>query len=174
MIWRERSLDAARDSQYIEATSSPAFDVPPDPSGPPRGVSTLLFSSDGSILATLDQSRPNVLWIWSLSPSRLDSILVHESPIGHFTWHSSRSELLVTTNNSSVPAVHLWSHTNNPVIVRVPIARNEAGRYHATWVETPHHTPSTFWFSTPEDCVLGQISLQGSRGEFNLLYSVPK
>ncbi|KAL1963887.1 hypothetical protein VTN77DRAFT_7693 [Rasamsonia byssochlamydoides] len=174
-IWRERYSGIDGSLEYAEASSSSAFTTTSESSGPPRGVSMIQFSYNGNFLATLDQSLPNVVWIWSLiSPIHLKSVLVHEHNVRQFAWHPSEPELLVTTNNSAAAAVRLWSLNRNPVIATVPIARNDAGRYEISWFGSVRGEPSTFWFSTPDDAVLGYVALQDERPRFNLLHSVSR
>jgi hypothetical protein len=174
-IWRERR--SAKDGylEYAEASSSSAFTSTSDPSSLPRGVSSMLFSCDGSLLATLDQSRPNVVWIWSLNPvPRLESALTHENSVRQFTWHPRKPDLLVTTNNTIVPVVHRWSLNGDPVIVNIPIARDEVGRYEATWHSDCYDSSSSmfpFWFSTPADNCLGYTAVIDGRAQFCHYYS---
>lgn len=171
-IWRER-LDG--NLEYTEASPSSAFTTTSESSGLPRGVSMIQFSYNGELLATLDQSQPNIVWIWCLtSPVRLESVLVHEHIVRQFSWHPSEHELLVTTNNSAMAAVHLWSRNRNPIIAAVPVARNDAGRYEITWFGSVRGEPSMFWFSTPDDAVLGYITLQDGHSQFNVLHSVSR
>jgi hypothetical protein len=133
------------------------------------------FSFNGDFLATLDQSLPNIVWIWSLrSPIRLESALVHEHNVRQFTWHPSEHELLVTTTNTAVAAVHLWSRDRDPIIVTVPIGRNDAGRYEVCWLRSNGGQPSMFWFSNADDAVLGYVTSQDGHSRFNLLHSVSR
>lgn len=133
----------------------------------------VVFSFDGSLLATVDQSRPNVVWIWSLGNApRLQSALVHEHSVRQLSWHPSKLELLISTSNSAVAAVHLWSLDRDPIIARVPIARSEAGKYEVSWVKTDRPGHSLFWFGTPEEYALGTLALQEGNAQFNVLYVV--
>jgi WD repeat-containing protein WRAP73 len=141
-----------------------------DPSGLPRGISIMVFSCDGSLLATLDQSRPNVVWIWSLRPiPRLESALTHEHSVKLFTWHPREPKLLITTNNTVAPIVHHWSLNEDPVIAHILTTPTEAGRYEVAWVSDD---PSVFWFSTPTNSFLGYIAMIDDRAQFCLLYTV--
>ncbi|OXV09194.1 hypothetical protein Egran_03043 [Elaphomyces granulatus] len=171
-IWRERYSGKGRLGyfEYAEASSSSAFMSTSDPSGLPRGISIMLFSCDGSLLATLDQSRPNVVWIWSLRPiPRLESALTHEHSVKQFTWHPREPKLLIMTNNTVAPIVHHWSLNEDPVIAHILTTPTEAGRYEAAWVSDD---PSVFWFSTPTNSFLGYIAMIDDRAQFCLLYTV--
>ncbi|KAL1999131.1 hypothetical protein VTN02DRAFT_4999 [Thermoascus thermophilus] len=172
-IWRERYSNADGDLEYAEASGSSAFTTPTDSSSLPRGVSMALFSFDGSLLATVDQSRSNVVWIWSLGTApRLQSALVHEHGVRQLSWHPNKPELLISTSNSAVAAVHLWSLDGDPVIARVPISRSDAGKYEVSWVKADDAGRSVFWFGTPEEYALGTLSVQEGSAQLNVLYLV--
>lgn len=175
MIWRERMSPEGK-LEYAEASSSSAFTTATsDSSNLPRGVSALSFSYNGNLLATIDQTRPNIVWIWSLGTSiNLESALVHEHNIRNISWNPRAQELLITTSNSAFAVVHVWSLGRNPVIAGIPVGRSEAGRYDVTWViATARDEPETFWFYTPDDAVLGHVRVgDDGHGSFNMLHSV--
>lgn len=173
-VWCEQASPSNGEAEYAEAS---AFDTTPDSSGLPRGVSVLQFSHDGSFLGTVDQSRPNVVWIWSFRPSMgLVSALIHNHNVRQVLWHPSREELLVTTTNPA-PTVYTWSSAEHPAIARVPIARNDAGKYEVAWVSpSTRDEPSTFWLTASGDAVLGQVTSLGEGGQrtFNIVYSTAR
>ncbi|KAH8698614.1 WD40 domain protein [Talaromyces proteolyticus] len=174
-VWRERMSFEGK-LEYAEASSSSAFTTASaDSAGFPRGVSMLRFSYNSDFLATVDQTQPNIVWIWSLSASiNLKSALVHEHNVRNIAWHPREQELLITTANSTFAAVHVWSQDRNPNIAGVPISRSEAGRYDVTWVTaTARGEPDVFWFNTADDAVLGHLSVgDDGHGYFNMLHSV--
>lgn len=175
MIWRERMSPEGK-LEYAEASSSSAFTTAiSDSSNLPRGVSFVAFSSNSDFLATIDQTRPNIVWIWSTGASiTLESALVHEHGIRNMSWSPRTQELLITTSNGSFAVIHMWSPGCNPVIAGIPVGRSEAGRYDVTWVTaTARDEPETFWFSTPDEAVLGHVTV-GDDGHcsFNMLHSV--
>ncbi|KAI9932243.1 hypothetical protein ASPWEDRAFT_68245 [Aspergillus wentii DTO 134E9] len=172
-IWRERYADSDGDLEYAEASGSSAFSTVTDPSGPPRGVSIMAFSSDGSLLGTVDQTRPNIVWVWALgSTPGLVTALVHEHAVRQVIWHPSKTQLLITTANSSMAAVRYWSLDSQPMVIRVPIPRNESGRYDVRWLSSGEDDDSRFWFGTPEDYILGDIRDQDGTLQFQSFYSV--
>lgn len=127
-------------------------------SGPPRGVATMAFSPDASFLVTVDQTRPDIVWIWVLKEvPRLVSALVHEHPVRQVIWHPSKIELLVTTASTAFAAVRYWCPGSDPVITQIPIS-GEGGRYDAKWVASSQNGPSRFWIGTPEEYVVGYLS----------------
>lgn len=171
-VWRE-SYTNSGDLEYIDGLNSAAFTVTTDSSGHPRGISILSFDAGGDLLATVDQSRPNVVWIWSLrTPISLRCILVHEDPVRQLSWHTTEAELIIVTSNSTVPAVRLWTLSSDPVIAGVPISRNDSGKYEVTRVKSSEDQGSKFWFTTPDDCILGSLTRENGKTQFNILHSV--
>lgn len=145
-----------------------------EPTGPSRGVSTMAFSPDGSHLATVDQTRPGIVWIWTLGTTpKLLSALIHEHPVKQIVWHPSKTALLLTTVNATVATARYWTPHNPPVVARVPVSPSETGRYDVRWLVLGHGDDMRFWFGTPEDYVLGHIENAGSGiSQFRVLYSV--
>lgn len=146
--------------EYAEAASSSAFITASDSTSQlPRGVSLLEFSPHGDFLATVDQTRPNIVWIWAMTtPPALETALVHEHNVKNISWHSKIQQLLITTANTTLAVVHLWSGERPPVISETPIPRSEAGRYDVTWMRSSNLEPlGYFWFSNAEDAVLGRV-----------------
>lgn len=168
-IWRERYTDGGL--EYAESSGSSAFSIT-EGFGPPRGVSVMAFSSDARILATLDQTRPTIVWIWAMETTpRLISALVHEHAVRHITWHPSKTELLLTTANNTLAAVRHWSLNNEPAVIQIPLALSDTGRYDVTWVAAGQNDHSTFWFGTSKDYVVGYL-LDDGPPRFELLNSL--
>lgn len=144
----------------------------PESLGPPRGVLTMTFSPDGHLLATVDTARQNVVWIWSLEGTpTLASALVHEQPVRQIVWHSSSPQLLINTITNTLPAIRWWSPHGHPLIARVPIQRSDNGKYDVRWV-AGSNVDSPFWFSSPEQHVIGYLSTCEGAVEFEVLNSV--
>lgn len=164
--------------EYAEAVFSSAIIITESDSTSqlPRGVSSLQFSPDGDLLATIEQTRPNVIWIWALrTPPVLEAALVHEHKIRNMSWHVRYSELLITTANNTLSVVHLWSKERRPVIAEIPIMRSETGRYDITWVKSGgQEEHKLFWFSTTDTTALGHVAADGDQGHasFNVLHIV--
>ncbi|KAJ5433869.1 hypothetical protein N7491_004464 [Penicillium cf. griseofulvum] len=161
-----------RDAEYAETSCSSALSMSPESAGPPRGVLTMTFSSDGRLLATIDTARQNVVWIWSLEGTpRLASALVHEQPVRQIVWHPSTPKLLINTITNTLPVIRWWSPQSHPLIARVPVQRTESGKYDVRWV-AGSSTDSPFWFSSPEEHVIGYLSSYNGGVEFEVLNSV--
>ncbi|CAG8027412.1 unnamed protein product [Penicillium olsonii] len=171
-IWRERYIGAAGDAEYAETSASSAFNMSPESAGPPRGVLAIAFSPDGQFLASVDTSRQNVVWIWSLeSPPIIASVLVHEQPVRQISWHSSTPQLLINTLTNGLPTIRWWSPQDHPVIAQVPVQRSETGKYDVKWA-TDSSVDSVFWFGSTEQHVIGYLSAQNGGVEFEVLNSV--
>ncbi|KKK21649.1 hypothetical protein ARAM_005503 [Aspergillus rambellii] len=164
-IWRERSTAGGGGLEYAESSGSSAFTTTVESSGAPRGVSMMGFSSDGTLLSTVDQTRPNIVWIWSLENSpTLVSALVHEHAVRQVVWHHSRTQLLITTANAALPGVRYWGLHGPPSIVRIPGSRNDSGKCDVRWLSSDQSEESRFWFGTPDDFILGYIEGEGQTG----------
>lgn len=174
-VWRERQSTVNGNLEYAGFSSSAASAMITEPSGSPRGVSAMTFSSDGSFLGTVDQLRPNVVWIWSLRETpKLAAALVHEHPVRQVIWHPWKMELLISTINGVWPAVRIWSPISDPQIVHMPIPRRESGRYDVRWCASKQHGHSVFWFGATEDYVVGYLAVQNGSLGFNVLRSLSR
>jgi hypothetical protein len=132
----------------------------------------LTFSSDGNLLATVDSTRSNVVWIWALDGTpRLASALVHEQPVRQLTWHSSTPQLLINTITNTLPSIRWWSPNTHPVIARVPTQRSESGKYEVKWL-AESEPDSAFWFASTEEYVVGYLSAEDDSVKFEVLNSV--
>ncbi|TQB70627.1 hypothetical protein MPDQ_000245 [Monascus purpureus] len=172
-VWRERHSNTNGDPEYAEAPNFAASIMTTELSGPARGVSTITFSFDGSFLATVDQGRPNIVWIWSIETTpRLASVLVHEHAVRQVVWHPRSTQCLITTVNGAVAAVRHWSSNGDPTTVRMPIHRSETGKYDARWLASEQNGNLAFWYGTTEDCVLGYLGIHDEVSKFNVLYYV--
>ncbi|KAJ5712052.1 hypothetical protein N7488_006208 [Penicillium malachiteum] len=171
-VWRERSTSPLGDAEYAETTSSSALNMSPELPGPPRGVAVMAFSPDGTILATVDTMRSNVVWIWALDGSpRLATIMVHEQPVRQLLWHPSTPQLLINAITNALPTVRWWSPQTHPVISRVPTQKNESGKYELKWLSVPNED-SAFWFGSSEEYVIGYLSADEQSVQFEVLNSV--
>ncbi|KAJ5578728.1 uncharacterized protein N7459_007692 [Penicillium hispanicum] len=171
-IWRERHTSALGDAEYAETSSSSAFNMSPEASGPSRGVYIMTFSPDGNLLATVDSMRSNVVWIWALDVStRLASALVHEQPVRQLTWHPSTPQLLINTVTNTLPVIRWWSPHSHPVIARVPTQKSDSGKYEVKWLARPNED-SVFWFGSTEEYVVGYLSAEDGTVRFEVLNSV--
>ncbi|KAF9907015.1 WD repeat-containing protein wrap73 [Linnemannia zychae] len=70
------------------------------------GVGWCDFSSDGSLLASRNDSMPNVLWIWSMTELRLIVIIQQQSPIRVVRWDPNTPSRIVWCCGSS--RVYSW------------------------------------------------------------------
>ncbi|KAF7592291.1 hypothetical protein BBP40_000422 [Aspergillus hancockii] len=172
-IWCEHYSTADGNLKYAESSSSSAFSITAESSGPPRGVSIMSFSFNGNLLATVDQTRPNIVWIWNFdSTAVLVSALVHEHPVRHVVWHPSKTRALVTTANSALAAVRHWTPDGQPSVIRIPASRSDNGRYDVRWLPSNQEYDSKFWFGTPEDYVLGYIEGEDGSLQFKALNTI--
>ena len=132
----------------------------------------MTFSSDGTLLATVDSMRLNVVWIWALDGApRLASILVHEQSVRQLTWHPSTPQLLINTVTKMLPTVRWWSPQSPPVIARVPTQKSDSGKYELKWLHDPNED-SVFWFGSTGEYVVGYLSAENGIVQFEVLESI--
>lgn len=178
-------MNALGDAEYVETSSSSAFSMSADSSsGTPRSASIMTFNADGTLLATVDSAKSNVVWIWSLDGiAGLTSALVHEQPVRQLAWHPSTSQLLINAITNNLPSVRYWSPHSPPVIARVPTKKCDSGRYEVKWLTVPdqryldepsgdyiHDSP--FWFGSNEEWVVGYLSEEGDAAYFRVINSI--
>lgn len=89
------------------------------------GIGSLLFSPQGSFIATRSDNMPTTLWIWSLRQMLPIAILVHNCAIKTVQWHPQEEGQIVLTCQSSNAtennAIYLWSiDWAEPRIVGIP------------------------------------------------------
>ncbi|PLB33429.1 WD40 repeat domain-containing protein [Aspergillus candidus] len=169
-VWSERYANDGS-LEYGDCSGPQAFSIITEPTGSPRGVSLIAFNSNGNLLTTVDQNRPNIVWIWELGQTTaLVSILVHEHPVRQIVWHPSQTRLLTTTSNSAVAAVRHWCPSRQPSINPVHAAHSDSGRYDVRWLPPAldEDDAPAIWFGTQEEYVLGQIGDDG----FTLLNAI--
>lgn len=173
-VWRGVCAVTATDLEYVELSGSSALSAIGEPSGQPRGVSILTSSADGSLLATVDLLRPHILWIWSLGETpRLVMALIHESTVRQAVWHPEKTELLIATANSLVPAVRHWSPLRKPVIVKIPVARSDGGKYDIRRLAAAGSSEvSLFWAGSAEEYVLGHILQDDGTPRFEVVHTI--
>ncbi|CAG0915137.1 unnamed protein product [Notodromas monacha] len=81
-----------------------------------HGVSKIGFSPDARYIASLNDSHPLGVWIWSIETLMLHSLLIFQNPVKDFVWSPTESMLAVCTENNKV---FFWS-LEGTVSVRLP------------------------------------------------------
>lgn len=125
-VWRQVTHnDISRYDVADQPISPPFVKSSPGELSPKFGIGLLLFSPDGSFVATKSDSMPTTLWIWSLREMLPIAILVHNHPIRTVQWHPHEIGQLVFTchgtNISENNALYLWNvEWPEPRIVAIP------------------------------------------------------
>ena len=91
--------------------TEPSVAIPsnkPDPEKPhPKlGVGAIKFSCDSQYLATLNDNMPTAVWIWNVKTFKLNSVLLHCSPVQELCWDPASARLAVCTGNDKL---YVWS-----------------------------------------------------------------
>nr|KMM72355.1 40S ribosomal protein S25, variant [Coccidioides posadasii RMSCC 3488] len=155
--------------EYTLAPESPVFPFTYTIAAGTRTISALLFNPIGTMLATIDQGLPHIVWMWSIRnfTPHLIGALVQKSNIKHMLWSNEKSELLMTTNDDDVATVHQWICGRAPKIV--PIPRADGGKYNASWVRD---AGGLVWFGWHAGYTMGYPLGSGHSAEFRSVRSL--
>ena len=78
-----------------------------DRANPRLGVSSIEFSASGRYLSTINDTMPNLLFIFDFKPTfHLAFVLIHMQPIRCVKWEPKRDHLALCTHNSRI---YVWS-----------------------------------------------------------------
>lgn len=101
MVWHKQFINTDGDLEYREMPAPSEPSMLAEPFLPPCDASIIRFSSEGSLLATVGQTRLSIIWIWTLgSALGLFAALYHEHPIKQIVWHPSETALIIKTANN--------------------------------------------------------------------------
>lgn len=144
-IWEEQ-IDELKGRNYNAAPKSvilPTSGQSVKDTVPRRGVSIILFSPDGLLLASKTETYPTTIWIWSMQTGGLVSILIHHSPVKNLEWHKSHTNLLLIHCMIQDPTVHLWRQSwLKPITLSVPLRGPKNAKIDAAWLQVPDDAAS--------------------------------
>jgi hypothetical protein len=148
VVWQELSANKGRNRSYQRAPQPIA--LPAASSANPDatskiGISTLVFNSNGTLLATRDDAMPSTVWIWNLTSHSLEAVIIQLSTVRRLLWHPKIPELLnIQVELDESPFVLLWrqDHTE-PLAVSIPFERS-SGRIDMRWVNSLNDSPVIF------------------------------
>lgn len=162
-VWEEQ-VNTSKARSYVAApqpASPPTSLSLGKPNNPTHGVSVIAFNSDGTLVATRNDSLPTTIWIWSLSTGTAIDILIHHSPIKQTTWHPSQPDLLLIHSAIPEPAIHLWKTTwHAPKIFTLPLPRT-GGRLEASWLQSPSNDTFNLIIGSAHQHTTARISSDG-------------
>lgn len=151
--------------EYVLAPESTVFPYTYDIPAGSRSVSTICFNVDGSLIATVDQGLPNIVWMWSIEKiaPKLIGALVQKSNIRQLLWQKSHEpELLMTTNDDDLPTFHQWICGQVPRIGKVSNATG--GKYMTSWIQG-YENRRVLFFGWQTGFAIGSVKETGSDSE---------
>lgn len=98
----------------VDVTSITPPTNKPDPK---LGITSMAWSPDSRLLATINENMPHAVWVWDVAEATLSAVLLHLSSIRSMAWSPAGTQLAVTTG---VERVYLWTATGSS-IVHIPL-----------------------------------------------------
>lgn len=98
---------------------------PTNKPNPKLGISSMAWSPDSTLLATINDNMPHSVWVWDVAGTTLTAVLLHIGPVRGLAWSplGAQLQLAVTTGCGRV---YVWT-CGGASIVHVPLAGFNAG-----------------------------------------------
>lgn len=101
-------------SPHERKTKENCFYFPVEKEKPlfPEGILLLRFSPCGTFLASTNAEHPTVVFIWNLNNGKIESVLIHRSPVKQIQWNphpaaTSRAACLAISTGD--PRIFIWT-----------------------------------------------------------------
>ncbi|EFE43730.1 WD40 domain protein [Trichophyton verrucosum HKI 0517] len=159
-------------TDYMLAPESPVFPYTYSLSAEDRIVSNISFNPTSSAAVTIDESMPNIAWMWSVEGSKptLSGALVHSANIKQLCWNSEIPDLLMTmSGDDTTIAVHQWLCGRSP---RGAIIRSLRGRAEVGWIKTDKEMGGLFWVGGQRGYGMGYLTGTGSSTQLHKVAAV--
>src|SRR5689334_15572980 len=79
---------------------------PTNKPNPKLGISTLAWSPDSMLLASVNENMPHAVWVWDVEGATLAAVLLHLSAVRSIAWSPGAPSLAVTTGCGRV---YMWT-----------------------------------------------------------------
>jgi len=162
-VWQEQ-INAAKQRSYVLApqpASLPTSASLAKTMTPKHGISMMILSQDGALLATKNDSCPTTAWIWSLQTGRTIAILIHHCPIKQLIWHPTIPDLLLMHCAIAEPTMHIWkADWEVPRTITLPFARAN-GRLEVSWLQSLNDHTLRVMISSAHQYATAEISESG-------------
>ncbi|PGH31048.1 small subunit ribosomal protein S25e [[Emmonsia] crescens] len=172
-IYVEQHSTITNGTEYVLAPKSAVFPYTFNiTGGGARAVSSIAFNQNGDMIATIDQSLPHIVWMWSIKSQTPTPIgaLIQKSSIRQLLWCPKFPELLMTVNEDDIPTVHQWICNHRPRIARIPLANG--GKYSASWVRADSSQSGLMWFGWQTGYTFGYVTGSGTETGFTQVLNV--
>ncbi|EGE08320.1 hypothetical protein TEQG_07293 [Trichophyton equinum CBS 127.97] len=159
-------------TDYMLAPESPVFPYTYNLSAEDRIVSNISFNPTSSAAVTIDESMPNIAWMWSVEGSKptLSGALVHSANIKQLCWNSEIPDLLMTmSGDDTTVAVHQWLCGRTP---RGAIIRSLRGRAEVGWIKTDKEMGGLLWIGGQRGYEMGYLTGTGSSTQLHKVAAV--
>ncbi|KAJ1647425.1 WD repeat-containing protein wrap73 [Coemansia erecta] len=83
------------------------------------GVSVVEFNAEGTLLASINESMPNALWVWRVADMRLITVIQTIRPIRTCKWSPVESVLAFVTGMATV---YVWKQDQGCHLFEIPTA----------------------------------------------------
>ena len=88
---------------------------------PQSGISIMQWSNDTKYIATVDESIPNVVWIWDGNTFALKVVLMQLNSVKSICWNPKRPQLAISTGDLKM---NVWS-SEGVMICDIPYNKKE-------------------------------------------------
>lgn len=119
------------------------------------GISITTFNSDGTLLASRDDSCPTTVWIWDLNSLTPRTILIQHSHVKNITWHPTLPNLLLVQDIQDEPIGYIWEAAGDVPMVIKPGLEKTNNKFVAQWMPTgKDRKPSILFGDNQSHCLV--------------------
>src|ERR1700712_4669035 len=137
-VWQEQ-VTSASDRAYVNVPQ-PVSPPTVSPSGPDpclkTGISIIAFNSDGTMIATRDDSAPTAVWIWDLTRLTAAAVIIQHSPVRQLSWHPSSPSLLLIQSAQDDPVLYFWDVDKSAPHLLPTSSKKTSGKLDIRWLRT--------------------------------------
>lgn len=96
--------------------------------------SLVTFDVGSRLLATVDVTMPNVVWIWAISEPMLTAVIVQTLPVKRLSWHPSiQGILLILSHQDDSAHFSIWRDNHHqPLALTLPARKCDVWWAHDT------------------------------------------
>lgn len=132
MLQRQQQQEVKREARARYLLSPLPVDItsvapPTNKPNPKLGISSMAWSSNSKLLATINENMPHAVWVWDVTQATLIAVLVHVGCVQSMAWSPTEASLAATTGNGRV---YMWTATGSSII-HIPLKGFNAGS--VTW-----------------------------------------
>lgn len=137
-VWQEEMSPSLQRSYKIisQPVAPPIAPSTPADQVIKSGLSILSFNSDGTMVATRDDSVPTTVWLWDLAKLAAYTVLIQHSPVKKLTWHPTLPSTLLIQCSHDEPTVFLYDTISAvPYPLLMPVKKTTS-KFEVKWLRT--------------------------------------